>query len=247
MKGYSSNIPENCACARLESVNASYKDLAQVCGRLRKKKSDWALTFLEQAAEGKIPVFYRKHNKRLGHRRELGGKKGRYPKKAARVVLKLLKSAIANGRAKGLGDDYTILAASANKKEIYPRMASKGRQARSFLETSRIELVLQGPGVPKGVTVTPPAKKEERKKEAPAKEKKKEEKPAVKKESPKKEEKPAAKEPKPKTSEPETKKEEPPKQSLKEEGKAHHEHKHEAEKAPAKEGMPHQHGEYDKR
>ncbi|MEW6748620.1 MAG: uL22 family ribosomal protein, partial [Candidatus Micrarchaeota archaeon] len=165
MKGYSSNIPENCACARLESVNASYKDLSQVCGRIRSKKTGWALVFLEKAADGEIPVLYNKHNRNLGHRRELGGRKGRYPKKAAAVVLKLLRSAIANGHAKGLGSEYTIFAASANKKEIYPRMASKGRQARSYLETSRIEIVLQGPEAPKGVSVTPP-KKEEPKKEA---------------------------------------------------------------------------------
>ena len=157
MKGYSSEIPENCARARIEGVNASYKDLSQVCGRIRNKKSSWALDFLNKASEGEIPVFYSKHNKNLGHRRELGGRKGRYPEKAAKIVLKALQSAIANGRVIGLGGDYMIVAASANKKNIYPRMAPKGRSARSFLETSRVELILKGEVVPKGVKVTPPS------------------------------------------------------------------------------------------
>ncbi|MFH0738006.1 MAG: 50S ribosomal protein L22 [Candidatus Micrarchaeota archaeon] len=223
MKGYSSNIPENCALARVEGVNASYKDLSEVCGRIRGKKTDWAVSFLERAAEGEIPVLYKRHNKKLGHRRELGGQKGRYPKKAAGIVLKALQSAMANGKVKGLGDGFTIHAANANKKDVFPRMAPKGRTARSFLVTCRIEIILQGKAVPKGVSVTPPKKEEktEAKKAASAKE----ETPVVGKEE----------------------KREPPK--LQEaEG---HKHKHEAEKLldseKRREEKPHQHAENDKR
>jgi ribosomal protein L22 len=205
MKGYSSEIPDNCARARLEEVNASYKDLVEVCGRVRNKKADWALSFLEKAAKGEVPVLYRKHNTRLGHRRELHGRKGRYPKKAAKIVLKVLRSAIANGRTLGLGEAYTILAASANKKHVYPRIAPKGRWARSFLETSRVEVVLKGAEIPKGVTVTPPKKKEEKPKEEVKKPK----------EAPKEEKKPEKKEEKPKE-EPKTK-EAPKKEETREE------------------------------
>ncbi|MFN7990532.1 MAG: uL22 family ribosomal protein [Candidatus Micrarchaeia archaeon] len=226
MKGYSSEIPENCARARVEGVNASYKDLSEVCGVIRNKKSVWAVSFLEKASEGTVPVLFRRHNRNLGHRRELGGKKGRYPEKAARFILKVLRSAIANGKNLGLGDEYTILAASANKKAIYPRMASKGRQARSFLETARIEIVLKGPDVPKGVSV--------KKKEEPKKEEKKPE-------TRKAEEKPSVGS--------ETKKE--PVKLLKEEGKSTGEHKHELEKIKdsekKREQTPHQHGEHNKR
>lgn len=228
MKGYSMEIPENCARSRLEGVNASYKDLSQVCGRIRNKKTDWAVSFLEKASEGDVPVYFQRHNKKLGHRRELGGRKGRYPEKAAGIVLKALRSAIANGKTLGLGEIYEIIGASANKKMVYPRMASKGRQARSFLETSRIEIVLKGSEVPKGVTVTPPKKAD--KKAEPAKAEKA-------KAEPKKEE--AAKKEEPKPAAP----------TLKEEVKA--EHKHDTEKAhdaeKKRQEMPHQHGEHNKR
>jgi len=224
MKGYSSYLEEG-ACARVEGINVSYKDLSEVCGRIRRKNTDWALSFLEKAAEGEIPVLYARHNRNLGHRRELGGKKGRYPWKAAEAVLKVLRSAIANGKTKGLGESFTIVSALANKKEIYPRMASKGRQARSYLVTSRVEIVLKGGEVPKGVTVTPPKKKEEPKKEV-KKEEKKTEVPVAGKEE----------------------KKAPPK-LLKEEVKAEHEHKHEHEKESdrKRDKTPHEHGEYDKR
>jgi large subunit ribosomal protein L22 len=176
MKGYSSVIPERCAKARLEDVNASYKDLSEVCGVLRKKKAEWALEFLGKASKGEVPVLFRRHNTNLGHRRELGGRKGRYPVKACGMVLKALQSAIANGKQIGLGDPFVIDAISANKKQIFPRMAPKGRTARSYLVTSRVEIVLTGSEVPKSVSVTPPKKKEEQKKvEAKAEDKKAEE------------------------------------------------------------------------
>jgi large subunit ribosomal protein L22 len=232
-------------------VNASYKDLSEVCGRIRNKKSDWALEFLGRAAEGEIPIFYRRHNRKLGHRRELGGRKGRYPWKAAKIVLKTLQSAIANGRTLGLGDVYMIIAASANKKASYPRMAPKGRTARSFLETSRVEIILKGSEVPKGVSVTAPKKREETAKEEKKAEAKKEEKKA----EARKEEKKAE------TGKPETRKEEAPvvgkeeKKApptlLKDEAAVQHEHKHEAEKIAdeekKREHAPHQHGEHNKR
>lgn len=250
MKGYSLEIPENCASARLEGVNASYKDLAEVCGRIRNRKTGWAVSFLEKAAEGEAPVLYKRHNRNLGHRRELGGRKGRYPEKAARIVLKLLQSAMANGKVLGLGDEYTILAVSATKKDIFPRMSPKGRRTRMSLQTSRVEIVLKGPEIPKGVSVTPPQKKAAPKPAAPKEAKKTET------------AKPETRDTKLETqnTKPQTKKEEEPvvgkeqkpepQDALKEESKAH-EHKHEAEKAQEQEKKrpetPHQHGEHNKR
>lgn len=232
MKGYS-NMPENtdnCASARVEGVNASYKDLSEVCGRIRNKKTDWAVSFLEKAAEGEIPILFKRHNKNLGHRHELGGRKGRYPWKAAKIVLKTLQSAMSNGKNLGLGEVYTIVAASANKKDIYPRMAPKGRTARSYLVTSRVEIVLKGSEVPKGVSVSPPKKKDEPAKPSEPKkeEKKKEQTPVVGKDEKKE-----------------------PAKLLQDEGKAVSEHKHEAEKEKDQEKgraqTPHQHGERNKR
>lgn len=225
MKGYSSEVSEDCACARLEGVNASYKDLAEVCGRIKNKKTPWALSFLEQASKGEVPVLYRKRNKRLGHRRELRGRKGRYPQKAAGIVLKLLRSAISNGKNKGLGDEYTILIASANQKDVYPRLASKGRWARSNLGMSRVEIILKGSEIPKGVEMTPPKKPEKKPEE------KKEEKKA-----PKKEEKKHEK----------TEEKKQPELLKREMEKAVHKDEVQKKEHEKKE-MPHQHGEHDKR
>jgi len=161
------------AFARVEGVNASYKDLTEVCGRIRGKPVAWAVQFLEGVREGKQPVLYKRHAKRLGHRRALGGRKGRYPQKAARVVLKVLKSAMANGTVKGLDEEMLIRHASANKKHTYGRLAPKGRRKQSAYETARVEIVLKSKGrkIEKKVEVKPPAAKEEKSKEKAAAEK----------------------------------------------------------------------------
>lgn len=146
MKGYSYQIKENYesyAAARVEGVDASYKDLTEVCGRIRELPVERAVFLLEKFETGELPVLYKSHNKRLGHRRELGGKKGRYPKKAAGLVLKVLRSALANAQSKGLIEPYILVHASANKKNIYPRMSSKGRRNTSNYETARIEIILR--------------------------------------------------------------------------------------------------------
>lgn len=146
MRGYSYQIKENYenyAAARVEGVNASYKDLAEVCGRIRELPAERAVFLLEKFETGELPVLYKSHNTKLGHRREVGGQKGRYPKKAAGIVLKVLRSALANAQSKGLVEPYILVHASANKKNIYPRMSSKGRRNRSNYETSRVEIILR--------------------------------------------------------------------------------------------------------
>jgi len=147
MAMYSYQIPEDkkdmYACSRAEDVEASYKDLTQVCGRIRNKNAAWAISFLEEAASGLVPILYKKYNRHLGHRHELNGSRGRYPVKAALVVLKALKSAIANSTVKGLSEELIVVHASANKRFTYPRLSPKGRRFKQNYEISRVEIVVK--------------------------------------------------------------------------------------------------------
>jgi ribosomal protein uL22 len=131
------------AKSQVNDVDASFKDLGAVCDAIRYKKADAAVELLEKVSEGDTPVLYRTHNKHLGHRHELGGKKGRYPKKSAKLVLVVLKNAIANASFKGLDEELVVKHACANKQRIMPRMAPRGTSRRSNYETARIEIVLE--------------------------------------------------------------------------------------------------------
>jgi len=118
---------EKIAKAQLRDINASYKDLANTCSFIRGLNANEALSLLELASKKIIPIPYPRYNKKLGHRRELGGKKGRYPVKSAKIVAKVLRDAIANARFLGLNEDNLYVAyAVANKHRIEKRIAPKG-------------------------------------------------------------------------------------------------------------------------
>ena len=133
---------EKSAKARVEGINASYKQLSAVCDNIRGMEAERALDFLMQASLGKQVIRFKKHNKRMAHRKELGGKKGRWPIKASKIVLGVLKNAKANADINGLLNPY-VAHVAANKQKIYPRVSPKGRQMMSNYETSFVEIILE--------------------------------------------------------------------------------------------------------
>ncbi len=135
---------EKIAKARVEEVNASFKELSEVCRNIKGMRVLDALDFLDAVIKGEKPIRFYRHNKKMGHRKELNGQKGRYPKKAAKIVKKLLFSALSNARMKNLGDDLlVILHAAANKKRRYARLQPKGLRRRHDYELSRVEIILK--------------------------------------------------------------------------------------------------------
>ena len=138
---YMAVMEEKCGKARVSDVDASYKELCAVCDNVRGKPTDTAIAFLEEAVEGKKAVYFRTHNTKMGHRRQLGGKKGRFPKKAARIVLGVVKAAFADAERKGLFNTY-VFHIAANKKRMFPRTSAKGKPMMWKYETSFVESIL---------------------------------------------------------------------------------------------------------
>lgn len=113
--------------AMKQEINASYKDLGAVCDAIRYRNVNEAVEYLEQARDMHIAVPYKRHNRHMGFRHELHGKKGKYPQKAAREVAIVLQNAIANARNKGFDESsMVVLHAAANKTHIERRYPSKG-------------------------------------------------------------------------------------------------------------------------
>jgi ribosomal protein uL22 len=130
------------ARARITGVNASYKDLCEVCRAVRYKMTEDALDYLERAANKEQAIPMLRHGKRRGHRRELGGLRGGWPIKSAKIVLGVLQSASANATKLGLGATK-VVHLLANKQDTFPRMSPKGRRIRHDLETAIVEVVLE--------------------------------------------------------------------------------------------------------
>lgn len=142
--------------AHAKDVNASYKDLCSVCDSIRYLPVPAALQSLEATMDG-MPIEYRRYNKGMGSRHELGGRKGRTPMKCASIVRKVLLNAMANSRNKGYEPDVMyVVHAAANKTNIIGMPPPKGKlfmgagygyatARRSDLEFAKIEL-----GIAKG-------------------------------------------------------------------------------------------------
>lgn len=142
MKRYMEKGSEKSAKASVEGVNASYKQLSAVCDNVRGMEVENALNFLENAALGNQIIKFKKHNKRMAHRKELGGQKGRWPKKASKIILQVLKNAKANADAKGLLNPF-VYHIAANKQKKYQRVAPRGKTMMANYETAFVEIILE--------------------------------------------------------------------------------------------------------
>ncbi len=110
------------ARAQMHDVNASYKDFTQVLAAIKNKNIADATQILTETISMKKAIPYVRFAKGIGHRSELGGKKGRYPKKEAKLTLALLQNAVANAENKGLDkNSLYIKAASAHKQNALMR------------------------------------------------------------------------------------------------------------------------------
>lgn len=169
-------------------MDISYKDLANICTAIRGKTVDKARRILQDAIDLKMPIAYHQFNTGLGHRSQLGGQKGRYPKKECKAMQGILENAIANARTKGFDESILIVKqVAAYKQNVLPRYRRTfvggaalgyGKQAlRSDYITARIEITLaEEPRIKSKAkkaekkVAAKPAKKEEKKAEEPKKE-----------------------------------------------------------------------------
>ncbi len=118
---------EGVVFANIKDVNASFKDLGAVCTAIRYKTVPVAVATLEATINEGMPIPYVRHNINMGARHELGGKKGRYPIRCAKIVQKVLINAMANAKNKGMNPEHMyVIHASANKTIIARRGPSVG-------------------------------------------------------------------------------------------------------------------------
>ncbi len=134
--------------ASATDLDVSYKEMVELCRYLRGMRLEEAKRALEEIAALRRPVPFRRFHGGVGHRRGLTGwKAGRYPRKAATMMLKLLASAEANAVDRGLdrGSLRVIHAAahkSRNIRSFFPR--AQGRATPKTRQMVRVEVILGG-------------------------------------------------------------------------------------------------------
>lgn len=89
--------------ASSQNVPVSTKQCIEICGYLRYKITNEAKRFLESVIAHKAAVPFKKFNKNVGHKPGMAA--GRFPQKAAREMLRLVKSVESNAQFKGLNNE----------------------------------------------------------------------------------------------------------------------------------------------
>lgn len=130
---------ENMAIGIGRSLPISTKQSIEICNAIRNRSVEYTKEFLNNVAEGKKAVLFRRFNKDMGHKKKTGP--GRYPKKAALGILRLIESIETNAQFKGLNTSNLVI------KSIIPNKAAGswhyGRQRRRRMKRTNIEVVLK--------------------------------------------------------------------------------------------------------
>ncbi len=128
------------------SLKISPKHAVEICNKIRGMKVEKAEAYLEDVMEMKTAVPFKRHNKKVGHRRGIGGwPTGRYPVKAAKQILDILKNAEANAEYKGLdSENLKIMHISSHRGYVIRGWTPRafGRASPFNTPTTHIQIVL---------------------------------------------------------------------------------------------------------
>ncbi|MDZ4171071.1 MAG: 50S ribosomal protein L22 [Methanobacteriaceae archaeon] len=129
-----------------KSLKISPKHAVELCRELRGKKIESAKVYLEDVINMDKPVPFKRHNKKVGHRKGLQGwPSGRYPVKAATQILKVLENAEANAEYKGLdAENLKIMHISSHRGFIVRGWTPRafGRASPFNTPTTHVQIVL---------------------------------------------------------------------------------------------------------
>jgi large subunit ribosomal protein L22 len=144
---YNENVEKSkIAKAMGKSLKISPKHSIEICRELRGMKLNDAKNYLTEVIDMKRAVPFKRHNKKVGHRKGLKGwPSGRYPVKAASSILKILENAEANADYKGLDTENLLIKHISSHRGMVLRgytTRAFGRSSAFNTPTTHIQVVL---------------------------------------------------------------------------------------------------------
>ncbi len=128
-------------------LRISPKAAVEICREIKGMWVDEAYDYLEEVANLKKVVPYKKYKKKVAHKKGLHRwYAGKYPQKAAKNIQKLLKDVLASAEYKGLiSDNLRIVHAAAHRgikiRGYIPR--AQGRATEHTTTTTNVEVVAE--------------------------------------------------------------------------------------------------------
>ena len=135
------------ARAMAKSLKISPKHCVEICNAIRGMDVSKAKAYLEDVIDMKQSVPFKRHNKKVGHRKgQKGWPSGRYPVKAAAEVLKVSVNAEANAEYKGMDTEKLVIEHISSHRGVVIRGAiprAFGRVTPFNTPTTHIQIVVQ--------------------------------------------------------------------------------------------------------
>ncbi len=123
-----------------KDLSISTKQAIVISKYIRGKKLSWVKERLGKVLEFEVAVPFTVRKKGIGHRKGHMSS-GRYPQKATKEVMKLIKSVEANAQNKGLDTNELYIS------EIIPNKASRprhpGRQLGTRMRRTHLEIIVE--------------------------------------------------------------------------------------------------------
>ena len=139
--------PDRTAIASGRDLRVSHKAAREICHYVRGMRLEKAKDVLQEVVALKRPVPYRRHKKKVAHRKGVEGfDAGRYPKKAAEAILKILDQVEANAEFKGLySDRLKIIHIASHKGRVIRNYIPRafGRSSPYFNYLTHVEVAVE--------------------------------------------------------------------------------------------------------
>jgi len=139
--------PDRTAIASGRDLRISPKASREICHHIKGMRLDRAKEVLGEVVELKKPIPYRRHNKKVAHRKGAQGfDAGRFPQKAAGEILKILDQVEANAEFKGLYTDrLKIIHIASHKARVIRNYIPRafGRSSPHFNHLTHIEVAVE--------------------------------------------------------------------------------------------------------
>jgi large subunit ribosomal protein L22 len=128
-------------------MDISFKHAVEICRAIKGRKIQDAIRYLEDVVAMKKVVPFKKYKKKVAHKSSLEKwYAGRYPQKAAKHILKILKNLEANAEYKGLEVERLIIVhAQAKKGRVLKRYMPRafGRATPRFKQLTTVEFIAE--------------------------------------------------------------------------------------------------------
>ena len=134
------------ARAMAKSLKVSPKHCVEISNAIRGMEVTKAKEYLLNVIDMKQAVPFKRHNKKVGHRKGAQGwPSGRYPVKASAEILKVLENAEANAEYKGMDTENLIIEHISSHRGMVIRGAiprAFGRVTPFNTPTTHVQIVL---------------------------------------------------------------------------------------------------------